>query len=188
MSKKHRRLAKELEFEIKEAAKHYPELADYVILFRYSSINRQSFMLAQPRLRSLIYPKRKRQFEILINKTKFTKNPQFENGRPPSDVIIGWIGHELGHVRDYINRNSINLIWFGILYTTNTKFLKKAEITADKNTVYADMVDYLVISKKFGRNPKYFEQSYIDKLNALYPSVEDVLEWHRLYQLDKTKK
>lgn len=187
MSKKHRKLAKELEHEIHEAALHYPELANYVILFRYSPINRQSFMLAQPRLRSLIYPKKYRQFEILINKTKFTKNPQFEDGRPPSDVIIGWIGHELGHIQDYIGRNSINLIWFGILYTLSKKFLKQAEITADKNAVKAGMTDYLLISKKFGRNPKYFEQSYIDKLNELYPPIEDVIQWDKEFKESQQK-
>lgn len=182
MSKKHRKLAKELEKEIKEAAKHYPELADYVILFRFSKINRQSFMLAQPRLRSLIFPKRKRQFEILINKKKFVDNAMFEDGRIPSEIIIGWIGHELGHIKDYINRSSLNLMWFGLKYSTDKKFLMKAEVDADRNAVHAGLIEYLVTSKKFGRNPKYFAQSYIDKLNSLYPSVSDVEEWDRLHK------
>ena len=182
MSKKHRKLAKELEKEIKEAARHYPELADYVILFRFSKINRQSFMLAQPRLRSLIFPKSKRQFEILINRKKFVDNAMFEDGRIPSEIIIGWIGHELGHIKDYIDRSTLNLMWFGYKYATDKKFLMKAEVTADKNAVHAGLIDYLVTSKKFGRDPKYFPQTYIDKLNELYPSVEAVLEWDRLHK------
>lgn len=182
MSKKHRRLATELEEEIKIAASHYPDLAGYKIIFDYKKIGRQSFMLAQPRLRSLIFPKRKRQFEIHINDTYFTQNPHFDDGRVPSEVLIGWLGHELGHVQDYIRRSSVNLMWFGFMYYFYPRFIMKAEIFADRNAVKAGLIDYLVTSKEFGRNTKYFPQDYIDKLNKLYPSVQDVKDWDAMYK------
>lgn len=101
----------------------------------------------------------------------------FKNGRILSEVIVGWLGHELGHVLDYKNRNSINLMYFGFMYYFSKRFLMKAEITADRNAVEHGLINELVVSKKFGRNPKYFQRRYIDKLNALYPSVETVLSW-----------
>lgn len=182
MTTKHRAWAKELEEEVRKALSHYPELKDVGIIFRYRNIIRDSYMLAQPRLRTLILPKSMRQYEIIINKKFFSENEKFENGKPPFDVIVGWIGHELGHVMDYVPRNSLNLMWFGYKYAFRPSFIKKAEITADMNAVKAGMIHYLVVSKEFGRDPQYFAQDYIDKLNGLYPSVEDVKEWDRLHK------
>jgi hypothetical protein len=63
------------------------------------------------------------------------------------------------------------------MYYFSTSFLKKAEITADKNAAEHGLIAELVVSKEFGRDPKYFSMSYVNKLNGLYPSVEDVKEW-----------
>jgi hypothetical protein len=43
-------------------------------------------------------------------------NPKFPGGRVPYNVIVGWLAHELGHVLDYKDRSSINLMWFGVMY------------------------------------------------------------------------
>ncbi|MBD3637633.1 MAG: hypothetical protein HUJ25_09790 [Crocinitomicaceae bacterium] len=180
--KKHTIKAKELEYEIKEALKFYPHLEQYGIIFRFRIIERKSFMLAQPRLRTMILPRRWRQFEVIISKTYFTKNKHFENGRVPSDIVIGWIGHELGHITDYMDRSSVNLALFGFKYYYYKWFIKQAEITADTFAVHAGLTDYLVVSKRFGRDPKFFPQDYIDKLNSLYPSVEDVLKWDKMHR------
>jgi len=69
------------------------------------------------------------------------------------------------------------LMWFGVMYYFSHDFLRKAEITADKNAVERGFIDSIVESKRFDRNPKYFPQSYINKLNTLYPSVFQVMEW-----------
>ncbi|UKN02793.1 hypothetical protein K6119_04590 [Paracrocinitomix mangrovi] len=184
---KHIIKAADLEKEIETALAHYPELKDRKIIFRFRVIERKSFMLAQPRLRTLILPRRWRQYEVIISKNYFTKNKLFEDGRVPSDVVVGWIGHELGHVADYLPRSSVNLMWFGFMYSFYNSFIKKAEISADKNAVKAGLIDYLVVSKEFGRNPKYFPQDYIDKLNSLYPSIADVKEWDRLHKLHQAE-
>ncbi len=136
-------------------------------------------MLAQPKPYSLLLRRNKREYQILINRRFFLFNKQFTNGRIPFDILTGWLGHELGHIMDYKDRNSINLIWFGIRYHFFNSFLKKAEVTADFNAVKAGMIDYLVVSKEFGRNPKYFPPSYIAKLIRLYPSVSLVKQWAR---------
>ena len=185
---KHKIRAKALEKEIIKALSYYPHLEDYVIVFRFRIIESKSYMLAQPRMRSMILPRRWRQFEIIISKNYFTKNPKFEDGRVPSDIVVGWIGHELGHVTDYLDRSSVNLALFGIKYYYQQAFIKKAEISADTFAVHAGLIDYLVVSKKFGRDPKYFSQDYINKLNQLYPSVEDVLEWDRLHKKHQKEK
>lgn len=78
---------------------------------------------------------------------------------------------------DYKDRSSWNLTWFGFWYYFSKKFLMQAEITADYNAVKQGLIRELVISKEFGRNPAYFPKSYVEKLEGLYPSVEDVKKW-----------
>ncbi|MDA8886071.1 hypothetical protein OAD66_04860 [Bacteroidia bacterium] len=114
-----------------------------------------------------------------MRKKFFLKNRHFANGRIPSDVMIGWLGHELGHVLDYKERSYWNLMWFGILYYFSKSFFIKAEITADKNAAELCLIRELVVSKDFGRDPKYFPMSYANKLNGLYPRVAEVKEWAR---------
>jgi hypothetical protein len=163
--------------EVEAAIAYYPDLDDIAIHFRWGVFTQHSFMLAQPKIQTLLQNKKKRAYQIIMRKDFFLKNGQFANGRIPSDVMIGWLGHELGHVLDYKNRNSLDLIRFGILYYFWIPFLKKAEITADRNAVLHGMIKELVVSKEFGRDPKYFPMSYVNKLNGLYPSVQDVKEW-----------
>lgn len=65
------------------------------------------------------------------------------------------------------------------MYYFSTSFLKKAEITADKNAVKQGLIKQLVVSKEFGRDPKYFPMSYVKKLKDLYPKVALVKEWDK---------
>ena len=172
-----KRYPRSIKNEVEKALSYYLDLEDVRIHFRWGVFTQHSFMLAQPKIPSLLRKKEKRAYQIIMRKNFFLKNRQFANGRIPSDVMIGWLGHELGHIVDYTNRNSLNMIWFGAMYYFNTSFLKKAEITADKNAAEHGLIKELIISKVFGRDPKYFPMSYVNKLNGLYPSLEDVKEW-----------
>ncbi len=165
--------------EVEKALSFYPELENSSIHFRWRVFTQHSFMLAQPKIPTLLRKKEGRAYQIIMRKKFFLKNRHFANGRIPSDVMIGWLGHELGHVLDYKDRSSWNLMWFGILYYFSKPFLINAEITADKNAAEHGLIDELVVSKEFGRDLKYFPASYVNKLNGLYPSVADVKKWAR---------
>lgn len=167
----------ELKEEISKALSHYPELKNVTIHFRYNDFSAKSYMLAQPVVKTLLRSKEKREYQILMRKDFWVENEQFENGRIPSVVMVGWLGHELGHIMDYKDRSSLNLAFFGFKYQFFNSFLKKAEITADYNAVKAGLAQELVISKEFGRNPKYFPADYIAKLQDLYPTVNLVKQW-----------
>jgi hypothetical protein len=168
---------RKLKSEVETALSFYPELQNVSIEFRWGKFTQHSFMLAQPKIPTLFRDKSNRDYQIIMRKKFFLKNKRTPNGRIPSDVIIGWLGHELGHVLDYKNRSSWNLAWFGIFYYFSTSFLMKAEVRADLNAVNHGLIKELVVSKEFGRNPKYFPWRYINKLNKLYPTVDKVKEW-----------
>lgn len=172
-----KRYPREIKSEVETALSYYPDLDSTKIHFRWGKFTQHSFMLAQPKFETLLNKKNKRAYQIIMRKSFFLQNNKFPNGRVPSDVMIGWLGHELGHIADYKDRSGLNLIWFGIMYYFSTSFLKKAEITADRNTVDRGLVRELIISKEFGRNLKYFPKRYVDKLNGLYPSIELVESW-----------
>lgn len=63
--------------------------------------------------------------------------------------MIGWIGHELGHVMDYQERSGLNLLVFGIKYLTSNGFIKEAERAADTFAVNHGMSDYILATKDF---------------------------------------
>lgn len=167
----------EIKAEAQEALSYFPELANVHIRFEYSRISVQSFMLAQPVVNWRFWHRGSRQYRIKIKKSLVVNNPNFSDKYPRRDVLVGWLGHELGHIVDYYPRRSLNLIWFGIRYHFFPSFLKKAEITADRNTVKAGLTRQLILSKQFGREASIFPKSYIKKLNRLYPSIEAVRRW-----------
>lgn len=168
---------RELKVEVERALTYYPDLKNVKIQFRWGVFTQHSFMLAQPKIHTLLRKKEKRAYQIIMRKKFFLKNSQFPNERVPSNVMVGWLGHELGHILDYKDRSSLNLVYFGLMYYFSKSFLKKAEITADKNAAEHGLIDELVESKLFGRDTTYFPKSYVDKLNWLYPRVNDVKKW-----------
>ncbi|MFT5723674.1 MAG: hypothetical protein ACI9JN_000791 [Bacteroidia bacterium] len=168
-----------LKSEVEKALLYYPDLEHIAIEFRWGVFTQHSFMLAQPKPLTLLRNRNKREYQIIMRKKFFLKNNRVPNSRIPSDVLVGWLGHELGHVADYKDRSSWNLAWFGICYYFSKTFLKKAEISADLNAVKHGLIKELVVSKEFGRNPAYFPWSYIKKLQKFYPSIEDVLKWDK---------
>ncbi|MBO6515940.1 MAG: hypothetical protein JJ975_05250 [Bacteroidia bacterium] len=176
MSVKHQ-YPPEIAKEASAALKGYPELHDVFIEFKWGAIASKSFMLAQPVPSSLLLPRAKRRYQIIMKQRFFVNNPNMKDGRVPHEVIVGWLAHELGHVLDYKDRSSWNLMWFGVKYYFFSNFLRKAEITADRNAVERGYIHEIVESKEFGRNPLYFPSDYIKKLNKFYPSVATVRKW-----------
>lgn len=177
MRKGNKKYPSKIKSEVEKALAYYPDLEEVAIEFRWGVFTQHSFMLAQPKVPTLLRNKTQREYQIIMRKKFFLKNKRVPNGRIPSEVIVGWLGHELGHILDYKDRSSWNLIRFGILYYFSKDFLKKAEITADLNAVEHGLIKALVKSKEFGRDPKFFPWRYINKLKSLYPSVTTVKNW-----------
>lgn len=178
MRKGNKKYPSKLKSEVEKALSYYPELDDVAIEFRWGVFTQHSFMLAQPKVSTMLRNKKHRKYQIIMRKKFFLKNKRVPNRRIPSEVIIGWLGHELGHIVDYKPRSNWNLMWFGIRYYLSKEFLIKAEITADLNAVKHGLINELIVSKEFGRNPMFFPWNYINKLNKLYPSIASVQSWN----------
>ncbi|MBK1440876.1 hypothetical protein JHJ32_12825 [Parapedobacter sp. ISTM3] len=165
-----------IEKQVLTALAHYPELKDTRIRFIFTRKLKSSVMAARPVIGSLFKKRKKRTYDILINPV-FKLEHSFETIRQiPDSVLIGWIGHELGHIMDYEGRSTWGLMGFGISYWLSKKYIRKAERVADSFAVNRGMGDYLLATKSFILDHTDLPQAYKDKIAALYLSPDDIVE------------
>ena len=161
--------------EVQIALSHYPDLRETQIEFRFKKKIKTSFMQAQPKFSGLFKNKKDRSYVIMISESFHIENEEFEISEIPSEVLIGWIGHELGHVMDYQDRSGFNLLIFGIKYLTSSGFIKEAERAADTFAVNHGMGDYILATKDFILNNTHLSELYKARIKRLYLSPDEIL-------------
>jgi len=57
-----------------------------------------------------VQAQKKRKYKILIVEKITISCREFTSKEIPKEVMVGWLGHELGHVMDYSIPSSLNLI------------------------------------------------------------------------------
>ncbi len=161
--------------ETKIALSYYPELKDIPIEFKFKKKIKKSFMQAQPKFSGIFKKKKYRSYYIMISEKFNIEKEEFSITEVPSEVLIGWIGHELGHVMDYQERSGFNLVQFGINYLTSNNFIKEAERAADTFAVSHGMGDYILSTKDFILNHAHLSEVYKDRIRRLYLSPKEIL-------------
>lgn len=157
------------------ALSHYPELKNTPIEFRFKKNIKKSFMQAQPKISGLFKKRKNRSYLILINEEFSIEDETFNISMVPSDVLIGWIGHELGHIMDYRERSALDLIWFGIKYITSNNYIREAERTADTYAVNHGLGENIIATKDFILNHSKLSDTYKDRIHDLYLSQEEIM-------------
>lgn len=165
-----------LKTEIEKALDFFPELSDVKITFKFKSDIKKSTMQAQPRFKSLFRSRSKREYYIFISEKFKISDKEFKTINVPSDVITGWIGHELGHIMDYEDRGTFNLIWFGLRYLYMEKHIVEAERAADTFAVNQGMEDYILKTKNFILNHADIDQNYKKRIQRYYLSPEEIMD------------
>lgn len=175
-----------IEEEVKIALSHYPTLKDTPIEFRFKDDIKKSFMQAQPKFWHLFKNKKTRSYYVNISRNLEIEDKDFSILEVPKDVLIGWIGHELGHVMDYSNRSGAGLMWFGVRYVTSGRYLKEAERAADTYAVNHGMADYILKTKDFILYQAGLSEDYISRIKKWYLSPGEILEL--VEELDEEEK
>jgi hypothetical protein len=157
------------------ALSHYPELKNTAIEFKFKKDIKKSIMQAQPSFLSLLRPKEKRSYSIFISESFEIEGEKFSTKDIPKNVMIGWLGHELGHVMDYRNRSSLNLIWFGIKYYFSDTAIKEAERAADSYAVSKNMDKYILETKNFILNNTNLSEVYKARIKKYYLSPDEIM-------------
>ncbi|RAJ12951.1 hypothetical protein [Olleya aquimaris] len=173
--------------EVNIALSYYPELKDTSINFEFKKSIKKSTMQAQPVFSTLLNSKNNRRYNIFISKTVNISGELFYTKDMPKDVIIGWIGHELGHIMDYKNRGGLNLIWFGLKYLLSSHSIIKAERAADTYAIRAGMEDYILKTKDFILNQSNIDKKYLSRINKYYLSPEEIMEVIKERDLEVSK-
>ena len=165
-----------IEKETLKALSYYPDLKDTKIELRFKKNIKKSTMQARPSFASFFRSRKNRSYLILISETFKISDTTFLTKDIPSDILVGWIGHELGHIMDYQNRDKLNLIWFGIKYLLSDNHIVEAERAADGFAVKHGMEDYILKTKDFILNHAKITPTYKDRIKRYYLSPEEIME------------
>ena len=160
---------------VKTALNYFPQLKDIKIEFKIKKNIKKSTMQARPTFDSFFKAKKNRKFLILISEKFKISDKEFSTLDIPDAIFIGWIGHELGHIMDYLNRSRFNLIWFGIKYLLSDNHIVAAERAADQFAVQQNMEDYILKTKDFILNHAGISESYKNRIKKYYLSPEEIM-------------
>lgn len=162
--------------EAKIALSFYPKLKDTPIEFKFKEAIKKSTMQAQPTFESIFKSKENRGYKILISKKFHIKNKVFNIEDVERDVLIGWFGHELGHVVDYSERSTIGMLIFGLKYLFSKPYLKTVERRADMIAMNHGMSRYILATKNFILNNAHISTKYKKRISNLYMSPEEIVQ------------
>lgn len=160
--------------EVQVALSYYPQLVSVPIAFKFRKNIRKSTMLAQPRWKSFFRRRAYRSYVIWISEKSKISHKEFLTRNLPSEVLIGWFGHELGHIMDYESLNKWRLILFGLKYLLSEGYVKAAEQRADYYAVKQGMIEYILKTKNFILNHADISDRYKNHIRKYYLSPNEI--------------
>jgi hypothetical protein len=170
------------------ALSFYPELTNTPISFVFKRNIKTSVMQAQPVFTTLLRKRKNRRYRINISAHFKLTHSRMPILQIPDDVMIGWIGHELGHILDYESRSNAAMVSFGYRYYFHPSFVKQAEMIADSLAVERGMGNYIVATKRFILNHAELPQRYKDKIARLYLSPDVIVEQVKKLEEEKLQQ
>ncbi|GGN03594.1 hypothetical protein GCM10010967_42960 [Dyadobacter beijingensis] len=162
-----------LEAEILRALSFYPSLVPVKIRFVFKQRIKGSVMQAQPLITTMFGTAR--EYRINISALFRLTHTAIPIRQVPSDILIGWIGHELGHIMDYEQRNLWGMLRFGAGYLFSSSFVKNAERVADTFAVNHGLGNYILKTKYFILDHAALPEKYKQKIARLYLSPDDIV-------------
>ncbi|HET8830162.1 MAG TPA: hypothetical protein VFM79_12510 [Pelobium sp.] len=181
-----KKIPKIIEESVLIALSYYPELIDTEIDFVFKKNIKKSVMQAQPKFSTLLRSKENRAFQINISAMFKLTNSATPIHQLPKNIMIGWIGHELGHVMDYKTRSLFSLLGFGAGYLFSERYVQKAERVADTFAVNHGLGFYIIETKRFILDQSDLPEKYKEKISRLYLSPDDIVEQVR--KIEEAKK
>ena len=176
MTYSNKEIPKSIEKQVEKALSFYPELKETPISFKFKKSIKKSTMQAQPRYESFLRTKKNRSYVILISEKFHIEDEEFHITDVEDNVLIGWIGHELGHVMDYRDRSTLGMLIFGIKYLFSKRHIKEVERAADTFAVKHGMYEYILATKNFILNNTSISPTYKARIKRLYMSPEEIME------------
>ena len=178
----------EIELECLAALSFYPELKNTDIEFRFGDLN--FTMISKPKLKSILRDRRQRQYVIIIQKPGLSKN-NLEWKELSFNAMVGWIGHELGHVLHYSHKSSGGILFIGMKYAV-PGYRRKMERFTDQlaiqhNLGYAlyEGVDYTISSSQASEHYKNNQEKFYLHTEEIIARIYSTETWSVVFR--KTK-
>ena len=173
--KQNKHIPSVIEKSVLKALSHYPQLKETHISFVFKQDIKGSVMQAQPVFKTLLNRKENRCYQVNISALFKLTHAATPIHQLPEDIMVGWIGHELGHIMDYESRSNYGMVAFGLGYLFSEKYLKNAEKVADTFAVNHGLGKYILATKRFILDNAELPQVYKDKIARLYLSPDDIV-------------
>lgn len=183
--KEHKEIPAVIEKNVLKALSYYPQLQQTQIKFVFKQAIKKSVMQAQPVITTLLNKRSNRKYQINISALFKLSHAAIPIHQIPDSIMVGWIGHELGHIMDYEQRSALSIVGFGISYLFSSKFIMKAERTADSFAVQQGLGHYIIETKRFILNNAEIPQTYKDRISRLYLSPDIIVEQVRALEEEK---
>lgn len=151
------------------ALSYYPSLKDVHIDFVFSDIT--TTMQCRPTIHSIIQNLPQKEYIIYINNNKNFEGVLLEN--VPFNAQIGVIGHELAHIIDYEDKNTIGVINRGLDYLSDKK-KKEYEQFIDSLTIKNGLGWQLYDWADFVLNKSHASNEYKDFKRNTYLTPEKI--------------
>jgi hypothetical protein len=179
-------IPKEVETEVLAALSFYPELKNTFIEFKFTHI--RTTMACRPKASCVLESKETRRYIVLINKPG-RDNATLSWDEMSFNAVVGWVGHELGHIAYYRQKTVPGILVAGLRYL-HPKYKRDMERQTDMTAIQHDMgfalyegVHYTFCCSK--ANPDYKAS-----LKKYYLSLDEILQHSsvRLHKVLRKKK
>lgn len=161
---------------IQKLRRHYPQLQEVPIHFQFDRDFSDAIMQAQPRFLSMLNPTARRRYQIEMQPYLLLREDQDTLPLPsiPDPVLLGWLGHELGHIADYENKGWGAMLGLGLGYLFSESSLRATEQRADSIATRHGLGPEIIAVKNFILKEKAFPEGYRQKIRDLYPTTSEI--------------
>lgn len=150
---------------------YFPELKYTTIQFKYADNMGHTVMQAQPAIQPFNC-KENRGYVVRMRREYKQHSELLAIHELPEAVLMGWLGHELGHIMDYLDRSNFAMLGFGSGYLISEKLMRRAEDRADTYAVKHGLGEYLITTRKFILRSTGMPEQYVQKISRFYHSPE----------------
>ena len=171
-----KRIPNELVPVILKTLEHYPELDTIPIDFVIDDGIHNSFMQAKPRPLSLLKKRNKRTYQVQLMSSLMIGDSVIPTHLLPEDALMGWFGHEIGHLVDYESMDNIEIMILGIRYIFSKNYVIRTEKRVDLIAIGHGLGKENIAWKEFVLNQPLLPKAYLDKIRQIYMPPSEVDE------------
>lgn len=171
-------IPKKVELAALVALSHYPELATERIIFKFQKIS--TTMKAQPKWNFLLKKKKNRQYIVYLN-SETDKSTGLALEDLSFNALVGWIGHELGHLVDFTTKSNCKVVKTGTFYFSKKK-KAKYERSIDLITINHGLGYALYEGMEYVYENKNMSDEYRENLIDNYLSLQEIISQIEKYE------